>query len=196
MKLASFFTLMAIASVTPSYALEHKYSVGAGLNFNSVDTEGDIGPGTDEAVSATPALAGKVEFKINEQWAFRTGLWLQEKAAKYSIDWMGTEGNIAAHIIYASIPLTAQFQVQKDIAIFGGYIADLRINDYCEAGGDYDTCSIDEDSRSVVHQATAGISFVARENLVFDFSYQNGLTDVYKDEIKIHTFAAMAYYRF
>jgi hypothetical protein len=107
MKLASFVTLMALASAVPAYSMEHRLSIGGGLNLNTVETEGDLGSGTDEEMSATIALAGKVEFKITEEWAFRTGLWLQEKSARYSFELLGLEGDIAAHTIYASVPLTA-----------------------------------------------------------------------------------------
>ena len=196
MKLASLLVFIALASAAPAYSIENRLSLGAGLNFNMPVTDGDLDSGTDEEVSANVALAGKAEFKIDEFWAFRTGLWLQEKSAKYSFDYLGLEGDVSFTTLYLSVPLTAQYQVQKDIALFGGYIADFRINDYCREGENVDSCSTEENSKSVVHVATLGISVIARENFVFDFSYQHGLSDVYTDIIKINTFQGMAYYRF
>jgi hypothetical protein len=188
--------LMVFAFANLAHAQDHKFSLGGGLNFNMIDAESDLPSGIDEEVSATIALAGKLEFKINEEWAFRTGLWLQEKSAKYSFDTLGFEGDVTAHTIYLSVPLTAQYQIQKDIALFGGYIADIRINDYCKASGDVSSCTIDEDSKSIVHVATAGIAIQARDFLVFEFSYQRGLSDVYENELKIHSFQGMAFYKF
>lgn len=188
LSLALFFTTSAFSDT--------KFSLGAGFNFNTIDTEGSLGSGVDEEISIDLSIAGKVEVGINDLWLFRTGLWLQEKSAKYSIDFAGIEGDITSNTSYLSVPLNLKYQASKDIGIFGGYIADVRINDYCSTGGDFNSCTIDEDSRSVVHLATLGVSILGSEKFNVDLSWQQGLTDYYKDLIKMHTFQAMAFYKF
>jgi hypothetical protein len=198
MRLLSFITLAAmLTAAAPAYSLEHsQFSLGVGTNFNMPVTEGDIDSSTDEELSVTLAIAAKEELKINDQWFIRTGLWLQEKSAKYSIDTLLLEGDVAANIIYASIPLNLQYKATDLISIFGGYIADVRINDYCSASGDFDSCTLDEESKSVVHVGTLGMSFNFSQLLTLDVSWQQGLSDVYADELKINTLQVQLFFKF
>lgn len=191
-----FVALTLCLSAAPAYSVEHEFSLGAGFNFNTIDTEGELGTGVDEEISIDLAIAAKEVVKLNDLWSFRTGLWFQQKSAKYSIDVGSLDGSVTANTLYASIPLNLQYQANKDIAIFGGYIADIRINDYCDADGDVNSCSIDEDSQSIVNVATLGVTITGSKHWNVDLSWQHGLTDTYKDAIKIHTFQAMAFYKF
>ncbi len=196
MRLLSLLTLTALlTAAAPAYSFEHhQFALGAGTNFNMPATEDDL-DNADEELSVTLAIAAKEELKFNDQWYFRTGVWLQEKSAKFSFEILGVDSDITANTIYASVPLNIQFKASDLISIFGGYIADFRINDYCSASGLADSCTIDEDSKSVVHIATAGVAFNFSSLLNLDVSYQHGLSDVYADQIKIHTLAAMLFFK-
>lgn len=197
MRLLPFIALAALLSAAPAFALEHsQFSLGAGTNFNMPVTEGDLDSGVDEELSVTLSIAAKEELKINDQWYFRTGFWLQEKSAKYSVDLSGFNGSVTANIIYASIPLNLQYKASDLISLFGGYIADVRINDYCSASGDADSCTLDDDSKSVVHVANAGVSFNFSSLLTLDVSWQQGLSDVYKDALKINTLQTQLFFKF
>lgn len=191
----SLLCLMTFLMVSTAQA-ESKFYLGAGFNFNIVKTEENLGSGIDEEVSADLTIAGKLETTINEDWLFRTGLWLQEKSAQFSVDSNGIEGDLTINTIYLSIPLNLQYKASNDVGIFGGYVADLRINDYCDADGDFDDCWLEKDSESIVHNATLGVSIKGSERWTVDLSWQQGLSDVIEDGYKTHTFQAMAFYKF
>lgn len=186
---------LLVLILSTSALAETKFSLGGGVNLNTVDTEGDLGD-FEEEVSANLAVAGKAEVDLNEQWLFRTGLWLQEKSAELSYDKSGIDGSIKINTIYLSVPLNVQFKATPEIGIFGGYVADIRINDYCNADGDFDNCSLNNDTKSLVHNATLGGSFSVNEKLNIDVSWQQGLTDVYKDAYKLGTLQVMGFYKF
>lgn len=189
--------VLVIASLISSAVLaDTKFSLGGGFNFNTVKTEEDLGDNVDEGVSADLAIAGKVEVDMNEQWLFRTGLWLQEKTAKFEIEIGSFEGDLNYNTIYASVPLTVQYKASDSIGVFGGYIADVRINDYCDTDGDFDSCTIDEDSETIVHLATVGMAINASEKLNIELSWQQGLTDFVEDSLKVNTFQTMLFYKF
>jgi len=148
LSLTSFSALAVDAGQT-------QFSLGGGLNLNFLDVEGDFGD-FDEETSADLLIAGKVEYGIDDNLSLRTGLWLQEKTAKVSLDKGLIDGSLSVNTIYASIPLNLQYKINKTFSVFGGYAADFRINDYCSVDGDFDSCELDDDSESVVHGAVIG----------------------------------------
>lgn len=195
MRLLPLLTLAVLIGAVPAYSFEHhQFSLGVGTNFNMPVTEGDMDDEKDEELSITLAIAAKEELKFNDEWFLRTGLWFQEKSAKLSLD--SGLGDIDATVIYASIPVTVQYKASDLISIFGGYVADIRINDYCTGSGFVESCNFVEDSKSVVHNATVGASFNFSQLLTLDVSWQQGLSDVYKDLIKINTLQTQLFLKF
>lgn len=175
-----------------------QFSLGGGLNLNFIDTSGDYGD-WDEEASLDLAIAGKVEYGFNDLWSLRTGLWLQEKTARLSYDKDGVDGDLSINTIYASIPLNAQLKINNMFSIFGGYNADIRINDYCSVSGDFDDCQLSEDTEAVVHSAMIGASIWANDKLQVDVSYSHGLTDTMDADdagYKINTLSAALFYKF
>lgn len=191
-KLLALVALICLSSF--AYA-ETKFSVGGGLNLSYPDFDEDLKE-FDEEVSADLNIGGKVEIDIQDSLQFRTGLWLQEKSAKISYDKDGIDGDLTINTVYASVPLTLQYMIQKNLGFFGGYSADIRINDYCSADGDFDNCTLDDDTESVVHNVTAGMAFVVNAQFGIDVSLQRSITDVYDDGYKLTTAHSTFYYRF
>jgi hypothetical protein len=186
---------LALLALSTAVMADTKFSLGGGVNFNMINVEGSLGD-FDPEISTNLAIAGKAEIGINEQWLFRTGLWLQEKSAEISYDKGGIDGTLKVNTSYLSVPLNAQFKLNENISVFGGYIADLRINDYCKPSGDFDNCSLGKDTQSLVHNANLGVSVFVNEKLNIDASYQHGLTDTMKDGYKIHTLQVMGFFKF
>lgn len=180
---------------------QSQFSLGAGLNINFVNANADTGD-FDEEASADLAIAGKFEYGFDDLWSLRTGLWLQEKTASFSIndDDGDSIQDMNGNTIYASVPLNVQLKINKMFSIFAGYIADFRINDYCSESGVYaDGCYFSKDTESVVHTATLGASIWGNDKLQVDVSYTHGLTDVVDQKdggYKIHTLAGMLFYKF
>ncbi len=195
MRILALLIILSAFTVAPAHSLEHhSISVGAGINLNNPDLQVDSD--ADDTISLTPALAVRELLKINEQLFFRTGLWLQQKSARFEI-FDSFYNDVAYTTIYASVPLTAQYQIKNNIAVFGGYIADVRINDYCDGSGVFEnSCEILEESKSVVHLATLGGSLAVNKRVDLNVSYQHGLSDVVSDGFKLNTLAVMFMYKF
>lgn len=189
-----FLALVVLCSMTSAFALDAKIAIGGGLTFTKVDTREDLPGGIDEEIGVGLNIGARVLIPMNEQWSFRTGAYLQEKALRYSIDSSGIEGDITARLIQAAIPLNAQYQFNEWIAAYGGYVLDYNINAYCDASGDFDSCSVGQ-SKQIVHNATLGASIKGNDKLDVDVSYQHGLSDIYT-KIKGHTFLAQLFVKF
>lgn len=191
-----FIALVLLCNMTSAFAFAHKeFSAGAGLNMNFVNAESSLGEGVDNGSAVSVAFAAKEIFKIKDQWFLRTGLWLQEKTATIDIFVNGITGSLDYNTLYASIPLTLQHRVRDELSLFGGYIADFRLNDYCEAN-EINTCTINRDSESVVHVATVGASVNLSEKFNLELSYQHGLTDTLSNGFRTNTISLMGFYRF
>lgn len=171
---------------------EHTIAVGGGLLINHIDTDGGSGE-ADEELSASLNVGAKSVYDLNENLQFRTGLYLQERSAKYSVDVLGVDGDITANVISGSLPLNLQYKLNEKFAIFGGYTLDYNINDYCDADGDFDSCTIDDDEmKSTVHYVNFGASIWANDKIDIDVSYQRAITETY-DDIKIHSIVAQIF---
>lgn len=195
MRLLLLLAVTCLALPTAHAIEHHSIAVGGGLNLNNPNLEDNSD--ADELVSATFALGARELLKINDQWLFRTGLWLQQKSARFEFDDSFFIGDISYTTIYASVPLTAQYQIKKNIGVFGGYIADIRLNDYCDGSGVFDeNCQILKESKSVVHLATIGGSVELNKRVDVNISYQHGLTDVVEDGFKLNTLSIMAFVKF
>lgn len=195
--LTSILFLAIIVTAAPAQALEHyQFSVGAGFNVNNSTQESEVPVEFDKVSSFDPSIAVKEQIKITDYFLFRTGLWFQEKSVKYDYNDIFDNGNFEASTLYASVPLTVEYLFNKVFSLYGGYIADFRINDYCEANGAIDSCTIVKDSQSVVHLATFGASFNAGGLVNFDINWQEALTAMYKDDgVKTNTFAFNIFFK-
>lgn len=177
-----------------AHSIEHKFSVGGGFNFNYPKTDEDLGD-FEEVVSINLVVGSRSEFVFNEQWSLRTGLNLGEKSAKLEYDKTGFEGDFTIKVIYLSVPVEAQYRINKDIALIGGYVLDQRINEYCNVSGDINDCSLTEDAKSIVHNASLGVLVTGSEKFDVEINYQYSISDVFED-LKLHTLQAMAFYKF
>lgn len=186
--------LVVLTFVSQAFAMDAKIAIGGGFTFTEIDYDGSLGSGIDEEIGVGLNVGARVLIPMNEQWSFRTGAYLQEKALKYSFDSSGFEGDVTARIIQAAIPLNAQFQFNEWISAYGGYVLDWNINAYCSASGDIDSCSVGH-NKQIVHNATLGASIKGNDKLDVDISYQRGLSDIF-DKVKGHTFLAQLFVKF
>ncbi len=182
-----FIAVLILLSISSVAADDQSFSLGGGLTFSDIETDESLGSSVDEEIGVGLNLGARGLFSLSEGLKFRTGLYFQEKAAKFSIKAPGIEGDLTARIISAAIPLNLQFQVSPMLSLFGGYSADFTINEYCTSSGDLSSCSIGEDAKSIVHNAVVGVSIFGNDKLDVDVSYQHGLTEVL-DDLKLHTF--------
>ncbi|WP_408097077.1 outer membrane beta-barrel protein [Peredibacter sp. HCB2-198] len=177
------------------FALENKISLGGGVHANFVDTDLDLGESVNEEVSGTLVFGPKATIKLNDYWGIRTGAFIQEKAAGFEIKESGLKGEIHIKVISAAVPVNLQYQFNDNFAVFGGYSADFKINDYCTVDGDFDTCSLEKEAKSFVSNATLGMSITPAKLWDIDISYQHGLNDFFY-KTKVHTLTFMAFYNF
>jgi hypothetical protein len=174
------FTLNCVASV------ENTFSLGAGFNLN-LAPDNNVAPVLDSEISVRPALGLKSMMRFHEKWSLRSAVIAQSKSARFRARSQGINGDLESKAIYASVPLNLQYRVNEDISVFGGYVADVHINDYCTRDGDYKSCDFGR-ANSLVNVATIGTSVMGAT------SYQHGLTEAFEG-IKIHTLQVMAFYR-
>jgi hypothetical protein len=188
------FLALALMLVSTQAFADINLAIGGGLNFSKPDVDGSPGSGVDEAWNADFTMGAKALFDMNETFKFRTGAFLQQKTAGYDIDISGVEGDLNAKIIYASIPLTVQVEANSNFAFFGGYVLDYAINDYCTAGGDFDSCDV-SGVKQITHIATAGVVLHASEKFDLEASYQHGLSEVYSD-VKLNSLQFAGFFKF
>lgn len=170
-------------------------SLGGGFNMSKPEVDSDLGDGVDEAYYLDLAIGLKANTAIDETFGFRSGLYLHQKTASFEIDLGADEGDINGKVIYLSVPITVQVEANENFAFYGGYILDYAINSYCTAGGDFESCSLNEDAKQITHVATLGAVLHASEKWDLELGYQHGMSEVF-DDLKIHTFQFMGYYRF
>ncbi|WPU64069.1 outer membrane beta-barrel protein [Peredibacter starrii] len=176
-------------------ALENKFSLGGGVHANFVETDLDLGDSVNEEVSGTLIFGTKATIKLSDYWGLRTGAFIQEKAAGYEIKASGLKGEIHIKVISAAVPVNLQYQFNDNFAVFGGYSADFKINDYCTVDGDFDTCSLEKEAKSFVSNAILGMSIIPAKLWDIDISYQQGLSEFFYKS-KVHTLSFMAFYNF
>lgn len=188
------FFLVSLFLISFSAYAAPKIAIGGGLMINQNDTDVATGD-ADEELSASLNIGAKAVYEMNEAWSYRTGLYLQERSAKYSIDVSGIEGDLTMRVISASLPLNMQYKVNEKFSIFGGYTLDYNINAYCDADGDFKSCSINGQFEQLVHYVNLGGTIWANDKLDVDVSYQRAITDTYED-IQIHSLVAQLFYKF
>lgn len=194
MRIVVLAALMLI-SMTAHSAPVTNLSFGGGFNLSKPTVDDDLGEGVDEAYNLDLGVGLKANTAINETVGFRSGLYLHQKTAGFDIDIDGDKGDINGKVIYLSVPLTVQLEANENFAFYGGYILDYAINSYCNAGGDFESCTLNEDAKQITHVATVGTVLHASEKWDLELGYQHGLSEVF-DDLKIHAFQLMAYYKF
>ena len=172
--------------------LESAYFLGAGLNMNTMDNSEVLGSGIDKKLALGLSGAFKIEYHIDKDWSYRTGLWFQKKNVEFSRNYLNKTQDVKAYALYASVPLNIMYKVSKHMAIFGGYNADLRVEEDCTANLDSNSCPLKNNARPIVHVATLGMSVFNRKGLSADLSWQHSLSDNFEN-VKIHTLQAMIY---
>jgi Outer membrane protein beta-barrel domain len=189
------FLLVALLVVSSfsAFAQDTKFALGGGLTLNKMDVDGDLGD-FEEEIGVGLNVGARVLHGFNEQWSLRTGAYLQEKAATLSLDKGGIDGELSMRIISAAIPLNAQFKANENISIFGGYVLDYNINEYCNASGDFDSCTVGE-TKQIVHHANLGVSVLVNDKVDIDVSYQHGLSEQVEN-LKIHTLLVQGLVKF
>ncbi len=192
-----FFLLIALFISSTVFAGDIRYSIGGGYMINKADTKGDLGDDVDEELAFTLTLGAKALYQLNESWFLRSGLFFQEKTAKYGLKILGIGSDVKLTSFEIGVPVTAQYQLGRVVGFFGGYVADIPLNSYCEASdGILFTASCDGFSKAkVAHNATLGINIAPTDHFEFDISYQHALTETF-DDIKIHAFVSQFYFRF
>lgn len=188
-----FLVVAFLFTVGSALAQDTKFALGGGMTFNKIDVDGSLGD-FEEEIGIGLNVGARVLHGFNEFWSLRTGAYLQEKAATLSYDELGVEGELSVRIISAAIPLNAQYKLNESLSIFGGYVLDYNINEYCKASGDFDSCSVGN-SKQTVHHANVGVSVFVNDKLDIDVSYQHGLTEQ-MDNLKIHTLLAQGLVKF
>lgn len=189
----SLLVLALMLTVTTAFAQDTKFALGGGLTFNKMDVDGSLGD-FEEEIGIGLNIGARVLHDLDGNLAFRSGLYLQEKAATLSLDKGGIDGELSVRIISAALPVNAQYKFNENISAFGGYVLDYNINEYCTTSGDFDTCEVGE-SKQIVHHANIGVSVVVNEKLDIDVSYQHGLSEQ-MENLKIHTLLAQGLVKF
>lgn len=190
--LVSAFALIVSA---PVFAFDATFAAGGGFSFTKAETKDIEDTELDEEISANLNAGVRALFPFSEYWSFRTGLYLQEKSAKYSIDFMGAEGDATFRFIQGAIPLNVQYKLNEKYYSFAGYSADYVINDYCNIEGDVEKCFLQEEPKRIIHNAMIGLGVLANKTLDIEFQYQHGLSEIY-DKIKIHALQLQMFYKF
>lgn len=188
------FMFSAIADEAASTRQGLVLALGGGLFLNNSEVDGSLGD-FDKETSATFNFGLRGLYHFNDQWALRSGLYLQEKSATFSLDKGIIDGDLSIKVISTSVPVNVQYSFSDKIAIFGGYSADVKINEYCDTSGTFTNCSLGEDTKSVVHHANLGVSIWANDRLEVDLSYQRALSET-MENLKIHSFLAQMFYKF
>jgi hypothetical protein len=172
------------------------FSIGGGINRDFAIIEKGYDAHYGLSLSINPVIAGKFEFDINEDWILRTGLWLQRKSASFTYHEGLELGRVTIHTNYVSVPMNIQYQASESVGVFSGYIADFRLGDDCDYGGNLTSCILKGNSESIVHLATVGLSIKASEKINVDMSWQQGLSYVWRGIYKIHSLQVIGFYVF
>jgi hypothetical protein len=193
--LLGLFMFSAVAEESTSVREGLKMAVGGGIFFNTLETDEKLGDDIEKETSASLNVGARALYHFNDQWALRSGIYLQEKSARLSFDNGIVDGVFTVKFISASIPVNVQYSFSDKFSIFGGYVGDFKINEYCDTSCDLKECSLTEDAKSVVHHANLGVSIWANDHLEVDLSYQRALSDT-MESLKIHSFLAQLFYKF
>lgn len=192
-----FFVLVFMSTMSSAFAAfsAPKFAVGGGVFINQNETTASSGT-AEEEVSVTGNLGGRAVFDLSESFFLRTGLYLQQKSAKYTLDFPLFWGDVEAKVLSTAIPLNLEYKFNEYIRVFGGYSLDYNISDTCDADGDFDGCKINKNKmKSYVHYANVGLSFWVNNKLDLDVSYQRALSETYTD-IEIHSYLVQVFYKF
>lgn len=200
--LIALFALVMTLLATPVQAIEHyKFAVGTGLNLNNNKTQGDDSEDISSVSSLDLNLAAKEQLKLNDHFLLRTGIWLQEKSARFEEKGFFDDA-YEFSTLYASVPVNLEYMFNKVFSIYAGYIADFRLNDYCKSDDDLNGCALQRESESVVHNATLGVTFNLGNLVALDANYQHALSDTFKDgnhenkfSVKTNTVSLMIFFR-
>jgi hypothetical protein len=187
--ITAFLALVMTLMATPVQAIEHyKFAVGTGFNLNNNKVNGDDMEDISSVSSVDLNIAAKEQLKLTDNLLFRTGIWLQEKTAKFDETGFYDDA-FEFNTFYLSVPLTAEYMFNKVFSIYGGYIGDIRMNDYCRSDDDLDGCEQLKESEDVVHNATLGVTFNLGNLVALDANYQHAISDTYKNEAHGNTFS-------
>lgn len=191
--------ILLLASVLASssvMAAMPELSIGGGFIHNHPDIKMTkvAGVSQHEEDTTTFNLGVRAMYPLQEKLKFRTGLYFQEKSAKISAEGGGLSGDGEARILELAIPLNVQYQLHEKFSTYGGYMMDLPLNEYCEAGGVIKGCDVGEAAK-VTHNLNVGGSFHLSEKIDLELSYQHPLKAVL-DDTKIYSILAQVFVRF
>ncbi len=180
-------TLIAFTSIAHA---DTTLSLMGSLNYNNPDPD----ESTYDGKSGGGAGVGlRALMGISDQLLFRSGGGLVYK--KFTVESNGaSKGDFDFSFTYLSIPLTLYWKASPQVGIFGGTSLNAKMNDSCDANGDFDTCEIDEE-KAVVFPAIIGFDFNFTERLGMEISYEYGMTETAKD-LKVHSAVVSLLYHF
>ena len=192
--------LILLAAVMISFnvlAVEKPLAIGGGFNVNFTNLRGSTGDSSDPVTSTTLVLAARYIHSLNDRLSFKTGVTIEEKSSKYQYEFKfsGVEdfsGNADIRISYLTVPLALQYHFTENVSVFGGYIPNLKINQYCNGSGDLNSCGVGE-ARTLVNYVTLGAAFDIGF-LGVDLSYQHPLEENYTS-MRINVVQLLFFYK-
>lgn len=186
------YALALILALTSLAHADTKLSVMGSLLYNSPDTKDiDDVDGIDEQSGVGFGLGMRALMGINDQLHFRSGAGIIQKKG-YEVDSGGFKGNFDLSYVYLNIPLTLYWKASPQVGFFGGTALNAKLSDDCEASGDFDSCT-SQNEKAIVFPAIVGFDFSFTDKIGMELSYEYGLTETAKD-LRVHSAVASFLY--
>lgn len=187
------YALALILALTSLAHADTKLSVMGSLLYNSPDTKDiDDVDGIDEQSGVGFGLGMRALMGINDQLHFRSGAGIIQKKVSYEVDSGGFKGNFDLSYVYLNIPLTLYWKASPQVGFFGGTALNAKLSDDCEASGDFDSCT-SQNEKAIVFPAIVGFDFSFTDKIGMELSYEYGLTETTKD-LRVHSAVASFLY--
>ena len=172
MKIRSVVLLAGVfVGVVAGAAPEYKTSLYGGLNSSEFKTSNSGSYDRDFGYD----FGSEFIFDFGQPVKFRTGAGIAKKNSTLKF---GTF-KIDVEFMYLEVPVTALFQLNESIGLFGGLNFDLKISDECGGSG-VGTCKV-QDPESLVYNLVLGgrYNISGQHNIVVPLEI--GMSDMFKD---------------
>lgn len=143
-------TFVILASMMLSVPALAQWSGTLGLKQSTAACENCAG--ADNKAEMPFQIGALYNHDFATDWALRTGAVYSMR--NYKFDSAGVEAKTA--LTFVDVPVTAKYQMNDTVGLFGGIIAGAKLSDKCEAAGVDVDCV---DAKSLITPLTVGANF-------------------------------------
>ncbi len=167
-------------------AANHSNYLGAGLNIDTYEEDLPNQLDIDEDFRLAPTIGWK-HTVMWDNFGFRTGIFGEWK--KLSIDNNSTGDDVSLTAYYVAVPLNAQFDIMKEISIFGGITPRVLVSQSCDDCGGFE-----DDDEAIYNSYNFGVAWEFHNDFSVEVNFNRNIGEAYKD-LGFNTAQAILYWK-